>query len=119
MMNEVATVKKTVSNLHAGEVVKAGYVRRYKMGTINNCDSNRFVGFKVGENKFSNLAALKKAYGVRNLRELEFEADRLELGSVTAEWYNCDEKYFWASYLWSGAFRVGSSADKLVLQNVA
>jgi hypothetical protein len=115
MMNEVPTVKKTVSNLFSGEVVNAGYIRR----GIDNCDPNRFVGFKVGENKFSNLAAVKKTYGVRNLRELEFEADRLELGSVTAEFYDNEAQFFWGAYLWNGAFRVGSSADKLVLRNVA
>ena len=115
MMNEVPIVKKTVSNLSSGEVVKAGYVRR----DIDNCDTNRFVGFKVDGMFFSDLKLLKQHFGVRNLKELEFETDRLQLGSVTAEWFNCDENYFWGSYLWSGAFRVGSSADKLVLRNVA
>jgi hypothetical protein len=115
MMNEVPTVKKTISNLSSGEVVNAGYIRR----GIDNCDPNRFVCFKVGENKFSNLAAVKKAFGVRNLRELEFEADRLELGSVTAEFYDNEAQFFWGAYLWSGSFRVGTSADRLVLRKVA
>ena len=111
MMNEKTAVKKTVSNLHSGEVVTAGYVRH----NVSNLDSNRFVGFKVGDNVFSNLKIAKQSFGVSNLKELEFEADRLEQGSVTAEFYDTEEGYFWAAYLWNGAFRVGTSADRLVL----
>jgi hypothetical protein len=111
MMNERA-LKKTISNLYSGEVVTAGYRRR----NTNLVDSNRFVGFKVGDNIYSNLKLLKQAFGVSNLKELEFEAERLELGTVTAEWYNNEEGYFWGSYLWNGAFRVGTSADRLVLE---
>ena len=116
MRNET-TVKKTVSNLYSGEVVKAGYVRSYKMGVIDNRDDNRFVGFKVGDQVFSNLKLLKAAFGVKNLRDLEFETERLELGTVYAEFYDCEDKYFWASYLWNGTFRVGTSADALKLAN--
>ena len=108
MRNE-KTVKKTVSNLYSGEVVTAGYVRR----GIDNRDLNRFVGFKVGELHFTNLKQLKAHFGVRNLRELEFETERLELGSCTAEFYNTEEQYFWGAYLWNGGFKVGSSADAL------
>jgi len=53
---------------------------------------------------------------VRNLREVEFEADRLELGSVTAEFRDVDGEFLWGAYLWNGAFRVGTSADRLVLR---
>ena len=104
--------KVTASSIYSGQVVKAGYIRR------NNdfVDPNRFVGFKVGGNVYSNLKLLKTAFGVSNLRDLEAEADRLELGSVTAEFYDTDAQFFWASYLWNGSFRVGSSADRLVLQ---
>lgn len=109
-MNET-TVKKTVNNLYSGEIVTAGY----KRGDRNFTDANRFVGFKVGEQVFSNLKLLKQAFGVRNLKDLEFETERLELGSVTAEFFACDEEYFWGSYLWNGAFRVGTSADRLTL----
>lgn len=100
-------MKKTVTNLHSGEVVFAGYRQLL--------DSNRFVGFKVGENVYSNLKLLKRALGVRNLRELEFEADRLELDSVKAEFYATEGEYFWSAYLWNGSFRVGTSADRLTL----
>ncbi len=102
-------VRPTVSNLSSGSVVRAGYKR-------GGLDSNRFVGFKVNDMFFSDLKLLKAHFGVRNLKELEFEADRLELGSVTAEWFNSDDRYFWASYLWNGSFRVGSSADRLALE---
>jgi len=112
MMNEETTVKKTISNLFSGEVVTAGYTRRGN----KLVDPNRFVGFKVGGNVYSNLKLLKNAFGVSNLKELEFEADRLELGSVTAEFYSTEEEYFWGAYLWNNAFRVGSSADRLVLE---
>jgi len=111
MINQEATVKKTVSNLYSGEVVTAGYIR----GQRNFTDQNRFVGFKVGEQVFSNLKLLKAAFGVKNLRDLEFELDRLELGMATAEFYDCEDKYFWAAYLWQNSFRVGTSADKLTL----
>jgi hypothetical protein len=47
--------------------------------------------------------------------QIEFEADRLEGGSVTAEFRNVEEGYMWGAYLWNGAFRVGTSADRLVL----
>ncbi len=103
--------KKTVSNLYSGEVVNAGYTRRGNAMV----DQNRFVGFKIGDNVYSNLKLLKQAFGVSNLKDLEFEADRLELGSVTAEFFDVDDNYFWGSYLWNGAFRVGTSADKLTL----
>ncbi len=106
------TVRPTVSNLSSGSVLRAGYRRR----GADLLDHNRFVGFKVNGMFFSDLKLLKSFFGVRNLKELEFEADRQELGSVTAEWYNSDEEYFWGSYLWNGSFRVGSSADRLVLE---
>lgn len=103
--------KLTVNNLVPGNVYRAGY----KRGERDFTDSNRFVGFKVGELHFTNLKQLKGHFGVRNLRDLEFETERLELGSVTAEWFNCDEDYFWGAYLWQNAFRVGTSADRLAL----
>lgn len=109
MMNEKTV---TVSKLVSGLVFNAGYRRR----GADLLDSNRFVGFKVGDLVYSNLKLLKQAFGVKNLKDLEFEVDRLELGSITAEWYNNEEGYFWGSYLWNGAFRVGSSADRLVVE---
>ena len=105
--------KTTVNNLVPGNVYRVGYVRR----GIDNRDSNRFLGFKVGAQVFSNLKLLKQAFGVTNLRDLEFEIDRLELGSVTAEWFNTEDRYFWGAYLWNGGFKVGSSADRLAFAN--
>jgi hypothetical protein len=103
--------KLTVSTLYSGQVAKAGYKRRTLL-----VDPARFVGFKIGGNVYSSLKLLKNALGVRNLRDLEAEADRLELGSVTAEFYDTEGRFFWGSYLWNGSFRVGTSADRLVLQ---
>ena len=108
-----STPKPSVANLHSGQVVLAGYKRRTLL-----VDTNRFVSFKVGDNAFSNLKLLKNAYGVSNLKELEFETDRLEQGSVTAEFYDTEGQFFWSAYLWEGKFRVGTSADRLVLQAV-
>ena len=103
--------KLTVNNLSSGQIVRSGY----KRGDRDFTDDNRFVQFKIGDCRFFTLAEMKKALGVKNLKELEFEADRLELGSVTAEWFSCDENYFWAAYLYNGSFRVGTSADRLTL----
>ena len=102
--------KTTTASLHSGQVVQAGYKRRTLL-----VDPSRFVGFKVGGNVYSTLKLLKNAFGVSNLRDLEAEADRLELGSVTAEFYDTEGEFFWGSYLWKGCFRVGTSADRLVL----
>ncbi len=88
--------KPSVSNLQSGQTLLAGY----KRSTREFIDGNFFFGFKLG---------------VKNLREIEFEADRLELGSVTAEFRAVDGEYLWGAYLWNGAFRVGTSADRLVL----
>ena len=106
-----STSKPSVANLHSGQVVLAGYKRRALW-----IDSNRFVHFKVGENTFSNLKLFKSAYGVSNLKDLEFEVERLDQGMVTAEFYDNESEFFWAAYLYRGRFCVGTSADKLVLQ---
>ena len=107
---EPATV--SVSKLYSGQVVAAGYRRR----GADLIDANRFVGFKVGDLTYSNLKLLKEAFGVKNLKQLEFEVDRLELGSVTAEFYDVEDGYFWGAYVWGGSFKVGTSADRLVLR---
>jgi hypothetical protein len=113
-MNETAMESKiTITALRPQQVVQAGYKRRHL-----NIDTNNFLGFKLNGRNFSTLNELKQSYGVRNLKELEFETDRLELGSVTAEFYNTDGNYLWGAYLWNGAFRVGTSADRLVLKAV-
>ena len=102
--------KITVSNLVPDQIVQAGYKRRFL-----NVDANRFLGFKYNGLWFKDLKSLKEFIGVKNLKEIEFEADRLEGGSVTAEFRNVEEGYLWGAYLWNGAFRVGTSADRLVL----
>jgi hypothetical protein len=103
--------KTTVSTLISGQVVQAGYKRRNLL-----IDPNRFVGFKVDGMNFSELKYLKQQFGVKNLKDLEFETDRQELGSVTAEFYDTEGEFFWGAYLWNGAFRVGTSADRLQLR---
>lgn len=103
--------KPSISNLQSGQTVQAGYKRRELL-----VDENFFFGFKVDGQWFANLKQLKQFFGVKNLREIEFEADRLELGSVTAEFRDSDGDFLWGAYLWNGAFRVGTSADRLVLQ---
>ena len=105
--------KPTISNIEPGRIYNAGYIR----GERNFSDPNRFVGFKVGSLNFTNLKQLKQYFGVRNLRDLEFETDRIEAGSVTAEFYDCNGEFFWAAYLYNGKFCVGTSADALKLAN--
>jgi hypothetical protein len=111
--NETTMTKPTISNIEPGRIYNAGYIR----GERNFTDPNRFVGFKVGSLTFNNLKQLKQYFGVRNLRDLEFQADSGELGSVTAEFFNCEEGYHWAAYLWNGGFKVGTSGDALKLAN--
>ena len=103
--------KITVNSLSSGQIVRSGY----KRGDRDFTDLNRFVQFKVGETYFFTLAEVKKALGVTNLRDLEAKLDERELGSVYAQWANCESGYFWAAYLYNGSFRVGSSADRLTL----
>ena len=114
MKNETAltTSSLTVAKLHAGNVVRAGYVR----GQRDMTDANRFIGFKVGDQYFSKMQELKEFFGVRNLKDLEFAADP----QITAEFQNVEDTdcYFWGAYLWNGCFRVGTSADRLVLRAV-
>ena len=111
MIKEATVTKPTVNNLSSGQIVRAGY----KRGDRDFTDDNRFVQFKVGDARFFTLAEVKKAFNVSNLRDLETETDKRELGSVYAEWINCDAGYSWAAYLYNGSFRVGSSADRLTL----
>jgi hypothetical protein len=104
-------MKVTTANLAVDQVVSAGYAR----STREFMDENQFKGFRWNELSFGSLKALKTHLGVSNLKDLEAEADRLDLGTVTAEFYALDGAYQWGSYLWNGAFRVGTSADRLRL----
>jgi hypothetical protein len=111
MNKETGITKFSITKLTAKQVIFAGYCRR---GT-DWIDANRFDFFKVGELKFDSLKVLKAHFGVKTLSQLEFEVDRLELGTIYADFYNVDSGYHWGAYLWNGSFRVGSSADRLVL----
>ena len=97
-------MKTTISTIHSGETVKAGYKQ--------NIDENLFLGFKVEDQLFTNLKQLKQFFEVKNLREIESKLDR-----VTAEFRNVEDDYLWGAYLWNGAFRVGTSADRLTFVN--
>ena len=103
-----------ISKLTKGLTVRAGY----KRGTREFIDANTFTGFKVDNVHYHNLKTLKACFDVKNLRDLEGEAEFNDLGSVTAEFYNENEGYPWAAYLWGGAFRVGTSADRLFIDNI-
>ena len=108
-------MKVSTANLAVDQTVSAGYVR----GNRGFMDENQFKGYRWNELSFGSLKALKTHFGVSNLKDLEAEADRLDLGTVTAEFYALDGAYQWGAYLWNGAFRVGSSADRLRLAAVA
>ena len=112
------SVRPTVANLIPKTFVNAGYTRR----GIKMLDLNQFHGFKVGELRFATAKNLKEFFGVRNLKELEFELDRLEMGTCTIEFECIEDRYTenwrWAAYLYNGAFCVGTSADKLKLEAV-
>lgn len=111
MKNDTA-VPSSISYLKSGDTVLAGYKRRKLW-----IDSNEFVCFKVGSLKFPTTMEMKKHFGVRNFAALESAAKSQDLGSVTAEFHNTDNDYLWGAYLSQGCFRVGSSADRLVLQS--
>ena len=104
-----------VSNLWFNQIVSAGYVR----GDREFMDENEFKGYCWNGQTFVNLKELKTHFGVSSLKDLEAEADRLGLGSVTAEFHDNEDHFQWAAYLWNGAFRVGTSADRLRLVAVA
>ena len=103
-----------VSKLASG----LNYLAGYKRGKHESLNHSNFRGFKVGAVVYSNLKSMKQAFGVKNLRDLESEVDRFDVGSVTAEWYNIEEGYSWSAYLWEGAFRVGTSAYRLFCKTV-
>jgi len=116
-MNQKTLNKLPITKLTAGQTVLAGYIRRRNGFTdgFDELDINRFNFFKVGEFKFDNLKALKAHFGVKSLSDLELKIHHLELGSVYAEFYSIDGDYAWDAYLWKGGFKVGSSADRLVV----
>jgi hypothetical protein len=111
MINQETTVKKlTINNLSSGKICRAGY----KRGDRDFTDDNQFVSFTIGGHSFFDLKQIKGFLGVSNLRDLEAKATELDL-AVYAQWINCDEGHHWSAYLWNGAFRCGSSADRLTL----
>ena len=116
MTQENQPMKKSLSvtNLSAGQVVFAGYNYRGEP----SLDQSRFLGFKFNDTWFSTLKHLKEFLGSKSLRELETEAKLRGNDSITAEFRNVKGDYLWGAYLWKGSFKVGTSADRLVLQVV-
>jgi hypothetical protein len=114
MTQENQPMKKSLSvaNLAAGQVVLAGYNYRGEP----RVDKNLFLGFKFNDTWFSTLKHLKEFLGSNSLKELETEAQLRGNGSITAEFRNVEGDYLWGAYLWKGSFKVGTSADRLVLQ---
>ena len=109
-----------VTQIKAGDTALAGY--RYR-DHLDNLDKNLSIGFKVGNQFFNRLQHVKEFFGVKNLKQLEEKAKEQELGCVTAEWKCLPEEgqmpeYIWGAYLWGGSFRVGTSADRLVIRSV-
>ena len=105
--------KTTISNIQPDQQVVAGY----KRSSREFFSLNAFVCFRAAEQKFYSLAQLKDYFGVRNLRDLEFENDRIGYESVKAEFKDLDEDFTWSAYLFNGGFKVGSSADALKFAN--
>ena len=112
MKNETAMTRISVANLEPGQIVHAGYKRRGQVYTSRN----GFLCFRAGDQKFYSLKQLKDYFGVRTLKELEFEHERIFDSSVTAEFRDLEGDFLWGAYLWNGAFRVGTSADRLTFQ---
>lgn len=106
--------KTTISNLAPEQNVQAGYVRH---GIDNRCESKFLNFFLTGpELYFATLKDVKNYFGVSNLTELENAADASDT-SVYCRFHDVDGNFTWAAYLWKGAFRVGSSADRLAFAN--
>lgn len=109
-MNDTSPLRLTNLNRQA-QPVRAGY--------RGSMDDNLFFGFKLAgadnSSLFLTLGDLKHRFKVRNLGQLE-EAAKVAGQEVKIEFWNCEGKYTWEAYLWNGAFRVGTSADRLKLE---
>jgi hypothetical protein len=103
-----------IASLTAGQAIKAGY-----RGWHTPCE---FLGFSDNTKAYSEtpafntLADLKTAKGARNAAEIEQLQDQASYGhSFYALFRDLEDGTTWAAYLWKGAWRVGSSADRLQL----
>ena len=113
MTSPTKSVRPTLANLSAGQTVRAGYsYHRDTSGVVKSL----FVGFKYNDTWFSNLKDLKNFMGTITLTGLEQAAERIGKGPITAEFHCVTGKYQWGAYLWEGSFKVGTSADRLLLK---
>ena len=104
----------SIASLTAGQVIKAG-----ARGWHTPCE---FLGFTDNASDcsqtpaFNTLADLKAATGTRNAAEIEQLQDQAAYGhSFYALFRELEGGTIWGAYLWRGAWRVGSSADRLQL----
>jgi hypothetical protein len=102
-----------LSQLSAGTSIQAGY-----RNWFTTC---QFLGFSFkyeGPIVASSLKELKAQTGCRNLAQLEALGGLDETG-IYAVFADAEGGDTWRSYLWQGAWRVGSSADRLQLAALA
>ena len=98
-----------LSQLTAGTVIQAGYRNWY-----TPCE---FLGFSFkhdGPIVAGTMKELKGQTGCSNLRELEALGALGETG-LYAVFRDVQDGDRWMAYLWQGAWRVGTSADRLQL----
>lgn len=99
-----------LASLTAGQAVKAGY-----RGWHTPC---KFLGFSDNAEAYSQtpafdtLADLKAAKAARNAAELEQLQNQ---ANFYALFRDIEDGTTWGAYLWKGAWRVGTSADRLQL----
>ena len=105
--------KTTISNIQPQDTVRVGYSR----GGFFAGGLNRFEGFTVGDAEFGTLKEVKAYLGERTMRNLECKANSLGT-SVRAKFYDYEAEFLWEAYIWGGAFRLGSSADRLQFKEV-
>lgn len=105
-----------LSNLAPGQTVLAGYIR----GDRRFFDEAVFLGAAWAPSastvpvRGETVSQMKEAAGHTNLKALE-AALKEEGCTAYAVFQDPEDGSTWAAYLWEGAWRVGSSADRLRL----
>lgn len=101
-----------VSDLFPSQIVRAGY-KRGERRDLTVCVAKGFRKAFADGPVFPTLAEAMASEAVRGLKALEGTGDwRLVL-------IDAEDGYSWESYLYRGSFRVGSSADRLCLEEIA
>jgi hypothetical protein len=94
----------TAAKLEAATEVLAGYK--------NLLDRNLFLGFGVDDTpRWSTLANAKEALECTTYGDVLAKE-----GNLYAHFHCVEGDYAWAAYYFNGAWRVGSSADRLQLR---